>query len=305
MDLKNKCLWAITISALVTPALAHAETDPRDYEALVALPNNTAVAVGYYRHISAASAQSYSADLALFRGAYILRFGNLSVAPVDVVLPVADEAIYVPAAAGSPASLTVHAAGLGDFLYFPTVGYLIPQDEINHTYIAFTPYFSFPTGQYDPTHPVNIGTHRAYFEQELAVGQRFLKIVNLELIGNVTEYLDNSSFDTAAGTSVVQGTLQQKATLGGVFHASVDVSQSLYFAASFYVTAYGQESFVYAPASINAVAVNQQTVETLRFGMGIRLEPRTLLLLQYNQDVGESNGAPITQFIGARISHLF
>jgi hypothetical protein len=288
----------LALFAVFAPRDAHAETDPRDYEALVALPNNTTVVAGYYRHVSSADQLSYSQDVALFRGAYILRFGNLAIAPVDIALPVADVVFYAPAAS--------HASGLGDLLFFPTIGYLFPQDEINHTYVAFTPYFSFPTGQYDPTHsPINVGNHRSYFEQELAVGQRFLKVVNLELVANATEYTDNSSFDVTTGAGTIQGTLRQKPTFGAVLHASVDVSPNIYFAGSLYITANGQENFVYAPASLNSIAVQEQTVETARFGMGIRLEPRTLLLLQYNQDLGQSNDWSISRFVGARISHLF
>ena len=284
---------------------ARAETDARDYEAEIALPNRTLVAVIYYRHVSASGSQDYSQDLGVLRAAYILRFGNWSLVPFDAVLPVADVTAFTPAAPGSPANVALHASGIGDLQFLPTLGYLRPEGQFNHTYIGFTPYFSFPTGQYDVSHPVNVGTHRYWFEQELAIGQRFYKVFDVELVGNVTEYTDNDKFAATTPLGTLQGSLTHKVSGGFVAHLSMDVAAHVYVAASYYLTVNGQQNFTEVPLMIDTQAIAKQTVQTLRFGVGIRVDPQTVLLAQYNQDVAATGDAGISRFIGLRVSHFW
>jgi hypothetical protein len=300
---RGQCLLGLLL--LSVPTMARAETDARDYEALVALPNRAVAAVVYYRHVSSSDTQSYSQDIGVMRAAYVLRFHNLSFVPFDVVLPVADVTVHVaPPALGGLAG-ALHTSGIGDFEYFPTVGYLIPEGPVNHTYFAFTPYFFFPTGQYDATHPVNIGANRYGFAQEANVGQRFLKIVNVELVGNIAEYTDNTNAQAAQMGAVIKGSFTQKPSGTFTAHVSVDVAPTIYLSVSYYLTVPGEQHFVVNTPPIDVKTVQQQTIHTLRFGAAIRVERATLLLLQYNQDVGTSNGASISRFFGGRVSHVF
>jgi hypothetical protein len=315
----------LLLLALGTPTVAQAEsdsrarpeTDARDYEAEVALPSRTVAAVLYYRHVSSNDTLNFSEDVALLRAAYILRWKNLALVPIDITLPVAtDLSVYAPVvgfAAPPPAPPTLispkvngvlRAAGIGDFLLFPTLGYLFPEGKyhLNHTYVAFTPWFEFPTGQYDPTHIVNLGTNRYTFQQEVAVGQRLLKVVNVELIGSVAEYTDNTNYQTPVG---VKGIWRQDTTGGVTVHGSVDITPALLLAISYYWVYYGQVNFLPTGTPLNVRAVPSQTVNTLRFTAGIRIEKQVLLFIQYNQDVGTGGGAPITQFFGARLSYVW
>jgi hypothetical protein len=290
---------------LALPTIARAETDARDYEALVALPNRALAAVIYYRHVSSSDTQSFSQDIGVMRAAYVLRFHNLSFVPFDAVLPVADVTVHVsPPPLGGLAG-ALHTSGIGDLEYFPTVGYLVPEGQANHTYFAFTPYFFFPTGQYDATHLVNIGANRFGFAQELNIGQRFLKIVNVELIGNVAEYTDNSNAQVAQMGTVLKGSFTQKPTGTLTAHLSVDVAPSIYLSVSYYLTIAGEQHFVSTAPPVDVKAVQQQTTHTLRFGAGVHVERMTLVLLQYNQDIATTNGATISRFFGARISHVW
>jgi hypothetical protein len=51
---------------------------------------------------------------------------------------------------------------------------------------------------------------------------------------------------------------------------------------------------------------HQQTVQTLRFTYGWRVEKETLVLFQFNQDIAASGtDATISRFLGARVSHTF
>jgi hypothetical protein len=299
--------WLLSSLVLAASGVARAETDPRDYEAEVALPHRTMATVLYYRHVSSDDKTSYSQDIGVLRAAYILRFGRLAIVPFDVVLPIADVTAYTPAAAGSPANLALRASGIGDFQVLPTIGYLIPEGvtKINHTYIAFTPYFIFPTGQYTPGHPVNISDHRYIFTQEICLGQRFFKIADIEAVGAVTEYTDNTEYLTATAMGPVSGRLTRKPSGTFTLHASVDVATHLYLAVSYYLQINGRERFISDVPPINVEAVPQEQVHTLRFGAGIRVEPQTLLLVQYNQDIHTTGGASISRFFGARVSHAW
>jgi hypothetical protein len=286
---------------------AHAQTqaDARDYEAETALPNRTLVAVVYYRHVSASGSQDYSQDLGILRAAYILRFGHWSVVPFDALLPVADVTAFTPAAAGSPADVSLHASGIGDLQFLPTLGYLRPEGQLNHTYFGFTPYFSFPTGQYDVSHPVNVGTHRYWFQQEVALGQRFYKVFDVELVGNVVEFTDNDKFAVTTPLGSLQGSLTHRVSGGFAAHLSMDVATHVYVAVSYYLAFNGQQNFTEKPLDIDMKAIDQQTVQTLRFGIGIRVDPQTVLLAQYNQDVAATGAAGISRFIGLRVSHFW
>jgi hypothetical protein len=303
MTLVRPGLALVLVLMLWPTATRAAETDARDYEAEVALPHRTWAAVVYYRHVSSDGTQSFTQDVGVMRAAYILRYKNWAFVPLDVVLPVADVTAYVPAAPGSPAKVAVRASGIGDFLVFPTVGRLFPQGPFNHTYVAFTPYFSFPTGQYDKTHPVNIGTNRYAFSQELGAGQRFFKIIDFELVLNATEYTANNDFATTVMGTPLAGKLQQKPTFTITGHLSVDVAPTFYVSVSYYAFINGQQDATIGGMTVKAV--DQEIVHTLRFGAAIRVERGTLVLLQYNQDVAADHGATISRFFGGRISHIW
>src|SRR5262249_33234407 len=160
--------------------------------ALVLSPDHTNVFATYVRHQTSADTQNLVQNVTLFRYLHILKFGDLAISPVDVVLPVADAQLYLPAAGGG--TTTLHRSGLGDFVFLPHVGYTIRESEENVTYFAFTPYFHFPTGNYNDKKIINVGHHRWQFDEELVVGQRFLGAFFLEAMGTATFYTQNDDF---------------------------------------------------------------------------------------------------------------
>jgi Putative MetA-pathway of phenol degradation len=217
-------------------------------------------------------------------------------------LPVVDLSVYEPVAAPGIGSTTLHTSGLGDATYLPTIGYAVSEDEATktHTYFAFTPYITAPTGNYDSTKLVNLGDHRWRVQPQIAVGQRFLKALTAELIGNVVLYGSNDEFVVpGVGTA----TLKQSTTAGMEAHLAADLSPTFYLSLSYYLAAVGKRTFD-TPGGTVTVA-DTQTTQTLRFSYGIKVEKGTNLLLQYDQDIAESGGAPITRFFGARVAHVF
>ena len=245
-------------------------------------------------------AKYFSEAQGIFRASYVLRFGNLAVVPFDALLPVVDLSVYEPVAAPGIGSTTLHTSGLGDATYLPTIGYAVSEDEATktHTYFAFTPYITAPTGNYDSTKLVNLGDHRWRVQPQIAVGQRFLKALTFDLVGSLALYTDNSKFGTAMGNV----TMKQDPTFGLEAHLFADLSPTFYAGVSYYLSAIGQES-IQAPMVPTTPIDQKVTVQTLRFTYGIRVEKNTGILLQYNQDIEASGGGSIGRFIGARITH--
>jgi hypothetical protein len=297
MKLNRVGVFLGTSAMLSIPSVAHAQTantqaDPRDYEVLNYLPNNTLALIGYGRHVSTSDSSSYSQDVGVVRASYILKFGNVAVVPFDATLPIVDVTVYVP-------NTVLHSSGLGDVTYQPTVAYLATEDAESHTHthIALTGYITAPTGSYDSSNPVNIGDHRWRIQPQLAVGQRFLKALTFEASAGAVLYTNN----TAAFSPMGPYTEKQDVSIDAEAHFAADLSPTFFGAASYYVVAAGALNSV--PAG-TAPVKPEQTVQTLRFTYGIHIEKQSLLLIQYNQDIEESGGATISRFIGVRFSHV-
>jgi hypothetical protein len=300
--LNRKLLVLVFVVAL--SFAARAETDPRDYAGISTLPSRTSLFLGYYRHVSSSDTLSLSQDVAIFRGVYLLKWGNLTVVPIDFFVPVADVTLYTPVAAGSPAGVAIHASGIGDLTYLPTVIYEIPESPGNSSLIGASVYFSLPVGSYDETRPVNVGTHRWSVKPEIALGQRFMERFTFELLGNITFYGDNSDLLAAPSTRL---TLSQNATPGLEAHLMADVTKVLEMGVSYYIFGFGKQYL----AESNTPIFAQSTVNTVRGTVGIRIEGRNIIYLQYNQDLHASGGASagangtISRFWGARWVHAF
>jgi outer membrane putative beta-barrel porin/alpha-amylase len=293
---------AVLSSSAARAQVANSQSDARDYEALTNLPNGSVAALGYFRDVSSSDSTDFSEAQAAFRGSYVLRFGNLALVPFDAILPVVNLSVFEPAPAPAVGSTTLHASGLGDATYLPTIGYSVSEDDLTHThtYVAFTPYITGPTGTYDSTKLVNLGDHRWRVQPQIVVGQRFLKALTAEVVGNFVWYGDNDEFLVPGlGTT----TLKQDLTAGMEVHLAADLSPTFYLAASYYLAAVGKRT-VDTPAGA-VTADDSQMIQTLRFSYGIRIEKGTNVLLQYNQDVAASGGASITRFFGVRVAHVF
>jgi hypothetical protein len=297
------CGWILLSSAPEARAqVANFQTDARDYEVLSYLPSGTVVPLGYFRQVSSSDVQSFSESEGIFRASTILKFGNLAVVPFDAILPVVDATVYAPVPMMPGATVTLHASGIGDATYLPSVAYIFREDDTTHTYVAATAYVTAPTGTYDASHPVNIGDNRWRIQPQVAVGQRFLKALTVDLIGSLATYTDNTTFGIGAGMPAV--TMKQDITPGFEGHLAADLSPTFFLGTSYYLAAVGRRTIV-APGLPETTIDQQQTIQTLRFTFGVHVEKSSLLLIQYNQDVAASGGATISRFIGARFSHVF
>jgi hypothetical protein len=284
-------------AALLLSASARAETDPRDY-ALVMAPDHTNVFLAYQRFQSSVDTQDLVENISIFRYLHVLRFGDLAIAPVDLVLPAADAQLFLQEPGGTR---TLHGSGLGDLVYLPTIGYSIKESDDAATYFAFSPYFHLPTGNYDDKKVINIGSHRYQFDEEICVGQRLLGLLYLEALGAATFYTKNDDFIPPGTTTAL--TLKQAATFSATFHASANISKAVWVGGSYYLTANGRETLE-TPVG-DETAVKPQTIQSVRATFGVRPVEPLLILLQYQNDVAASGDGTISRFVGGRVSYAF
>ncbi len=234
--LARPCLLMLAIS--LASATAGADTDARDYEAPVFLPNGSTAVNTYVRHVTSSDKLDLVENQALFRVSHIRKLGQLVIVPFDAYLPIADVTVFAPT--GTPGLTTaVNRSGLGDLTYLPSIEYFIPQDRVNHTYFGLTTYLTLPTGAYKATNPINIGANRWAFMPQLAVGQRAFGMLTAELVASVALYGGNDQVEIPiAGLQ----TLHQDPTYTVELHVAADLSPTFYTSLDYFFRADGRGS---------------------------------------------------------------
>jgi hypothetical protein len=308
--MKHLRSYLTLLTLLIVPSIAFAESDVRDVDGTAFAPNKTVVALGYLKHESS-TVDLHQADTAVFRGLYLLHFGNIVITPIDLAIAVSDYTAYKTGAqvgmpALGPLSFAVRGSGVSDLTYLPSLSYVIPEGGVNHTILQFNPRFVFPTGQYDVARPINIGANRFTFTPYIGIGQRFASKFTLEAYGSMAIHGQNGSFGVPATATTTAGstTMSQSPDIGVDVHFGYDMSRTFFVGASYYFLKDGSQTLGVA----GSADVAQPTTSSLRFNFGIRIEKGTLLMLQFNQDVAASEGdvrGPKTRWFGARISHAF
>lgn len=306
--LRSSVLLAALLMSVVGAARVRADSDVRDFEGVAWVPNNTVVAFGYFRHLQSTEG-NLSENQAVFRGTYVLRFGNLAVVPFDASLPIVDVNSYAAAPAPFPSfeKLSIHAEGIADPEYFPAIGYILTQDAASgtHTVFAFNPRFTLPLGSYDASRFPNVGSHMFTFKPQVAVAQRFAKAFTAEVVANLAFHTDNSKYtfpNPMTGALVPPTSLRHAMDFALDAHLAADLSRSFFASVSYYMLVAGKQTL---PDLNGTLVAPSTTVHSLRFSLGIRIEPNTLALLQFNQDIATTHDAPIERFVGIRLSHAF
>ncbi|WP_164019653.1 transporter [Pyxidicoccus trucidator] len=303
----NRALLAVLFVSLVSASNARAQqADARDYEAGFFVPHRGIIANTYLRHVSASGERDFAQLQAAFRATYVLKFGDLVVVPFDVSLPVVDVTVFQanPASPAAPKT-ALRASGVGDITYIPTIGYGLVQnaETHTHTWFAFTPYVTLPTGKYDSDRFLNIGSNRVTVRPQLVVGQRFMKAFTLEAMANVAIHGDNDEFLVPVGTELAKLPLSQAPSFGGILTGAMDLSATFFTSVGYYIDAAGKRTLA-SPAGELEISP-RQTVQALRLSMGIRLEKASTIMLQFQPDIDVSEGMTKSQFVGARFTHVF
>ena len=115
-----------------------------------------------------------------------------------------------------------------------------------------------PTGQYDPTRLINIGTNRWAIKPELAYGRRFGRVI-VEAYGGVWFFTANDDF--LASAPGVQGARRTQAPIGAAeFHVSYDVNRRFWISADLNYWRGGR-------TSVNGVAAAESLQANSRYGV--------------------------------------
>lgn len=290
--------------------------DPRDYEVGYFVPNHTTVINTYLRHQSSNVGRDIDATGLAFRATHILKFKDLVITPFDFILPVQNITANQSLSALSPAfqtvpsdfKLSLHATGLGDVTFLPSIGWGMQQNAQNHTHTWFaaTFYITAPTGVYKPERFLNVGQNRWTLQPLVTVGQRFWRVVTLEALGSAAFYTDNDEFRVLTNAQLRDRnlTLKQKASYNAAAHLAVDLAPSFWVGTSYYLAVNGKRT-TEVPTGDTVQVDDRYTIHTFRLNFGIRITPQTALLAQWNQDLAGSEGATIGRFFGLRFSHAF
>lgn len=107
--------------------------------------------------------------------------------------------------------------------------------------------------------------------------------------------------------TLVQFENSRELSYGFEGHLAVDLSKSFYIALSYFLTANGKQNLRADLGSqqLNLVLSEKQTIQSVRFSPTIRLNPSSLLMLQYQRDFKATGGASRNQSYQVRFTHFF
>lgn len=288
MRIQLVSIIALIMITLSIPFTAIAENDPRDS---INAPDGTSIFLFYYRNYYGSDLYAngtktsnnldFNLDMAIFRYAHFVSLGDWTWS-YDVLQPIGDLDFT-----------TYNTNGLGDtnFATHINTPYLIQTDKMKYMMSAGF-YLSAPTGDYDNSKVVNLGTNRWSYKFEytpliLQAG----KLV-LEFTGDVTFYTDNNDYGAASAE------LETDPLFGLTTHLSYNLTDSFWIGASHYY---------YSGAENDVSGVNQNDqakTQALRLTASFNVAPNVIMMLQYQTEIKKDNGVK-QDYVGTRIAYIW
>jgi len=288
--MKRLLLVLLVCMALIMPRAASADNLPRDY---IPAPPGCLALLLYYFHTSAdtfyhaghkvTSDFDFSANTGLMRPVYYFEAGPFMM-NVQFLAPFGQ--LELDTNTEIPGS-NLTSSGFGDMTLLSTIWFI--HDSQSKTWLGFTPYFTFPTGNYENNGALSIGGNRFAFKEELGFVKGFEVMpghsiyFDLTLAGDF--FLDNDEFG-AFGPHGNGRTLSQDPVLTVESHLSYDLTKEFLIAFDYYYH-FGGET------SIDGFGNNDDQVSNHRIGFtaGYNIVPSVQLLFQYAHDVDVREGA--------------
>ena len=188
-----------TAAALLLASLLPAATRAVDVSAgdLAPLPPGTNLAFLYGLYTDSnqydlpgggtvAGSSHLESATAVARYVHYFSISGVTVAP-QILVPYG--ALYNGELGGQPMA---SAHGIGDITLAAPVWLVNKPSPTHATYVSVTPWLYLPTGSYDPTTALSMGSNRTAFALQSALIQGVSSRVTLDLVGDVTWYGDNN-----------------------------------------------------------------------------------------------------------------
>ena len=290
----KKNIVSLVCACLLLPSVVFADNNMRDY---IPAPPGTLVSMMYYYHITGdtlnvegnkAADVDFTEELFLLREVYFFQIGSL-VANAQVILPFGNASLDIDALNSS-----VSSSGIGDTILLGQF-WLVNHPETK-TYLAFTPYFFLPTGEYDTNQTLNMGANRWAFREELNFTKGFEVIPDHNLYFEVTTGADffTTNDDYNHGHDLTQDPIFNLES-----HLSYDLVKNLALSLDYY--GHWGGSTQVDDVDQDSSEVNSQTIGTT---LAYNFAPGWQFLLQYKDDVKVDNGIE-AQVVQARIFYAF
>lgn len=262
--------------------------DMRDY---TAAPAGTNLMIWYYKSIS--GVQYYSdnkrtSDLDVHATLGILRVVKFVKVPgTDII---ADPQFLLPFGYQYANGLN-GSSGLGDLILCATLWFV--NNPAEKHYFGITPYVYVPTGDYDSSRPLNLGSNRW-------AGQ--LEFSNIKGWGNwtldfgasVMAYTDNNRY------GATNQTLKQDPTYNAQIAVTYDVNKNFWVGLGYYFST-GGETEVEGSGLGKSCASQGQAIQ---FDTAWWLTPQYQLLVTYKLGLDERNGLKTNEY-GFRIMYAY
>lgn len=191
-------------------------------------------------------------------------------------------------------SNTIFQHGFGDIIWSNTINImgaegLMIKDFVRHentTMVYFQAAVTFPTGEYEESNPINIGSNQFKFKLGLPIVQRIGKLVDghkmsLEVFPSFTIISDNNDFQN------------QEVNQKGVFilesHLTKDVTQKAFLSVDYSFINGGNTEFISKETGRIIAEQAGQNTHLIGATVGFNVNDRLNLFLTHNQTLSSGN----------------
>ena len=192
---------ALLAAAAIFLAPGAARAVDLDAGDLVAAPEGATVGLVYYQHAQRSTMYAkgnqtlgnaqLTSDVSILRAVHYLSLGGIVAAP-QVLVPGGS------LRAGGNLDGLGKASGVGDVI-LAMPGWLV-NDATAGRYFVVVPYLWLPVGQYDASKALNLGENRWKGALQAGASTRFLEVLAVDAIADVTFYASNTRFGPAHQT---------------------------------------------------------------------------------------------------------
>lgn len=289
--MKTKMVLLIGLIVLLTGAAW--ANDPKDY---IAAPPGTKAVLFYYNHTSGNEAffngnevghdSNLTTNVGMFRMVYFGKIGSWTWA-CNAILPVGQLTLDGADVGGVEMSNTQ----MGDPVL--AAGLWLVDDAASRTWLAFSQYVTPPLGEYDNANPLNMGSNRWTFREELGFAKGIGKSNwHFDMSAFVEFYTDNDDLTTASLK------LEKDAAWGGDAHISYNIHKDVCISLDYLYLGGGE-------TSINGIDQSDSHSDhtwglTVTFG----LTPNSSLLIKYYNGFKTESGIE-TDMVGMRFAYFF